>query len=193
MMTRSRTNPKSSTARLTQLADAEFDLQGASGGDPTSYVRCIGITKAGERCRLEATPNSSFCWSHAPQNAQARKVRAQRGGKAGGNGRSEAKLATGGELAALKEQLASLYEDVLDGRVDKGIGAVAAQIANAQARIVALEHRHRFDKQNLVSREQIEQEVAAVIDIMRRNVKDRETMRNINQALAKLIEEARTR
>jgi hypothetical protein len=50
-------------------------------------VRCAAITRAGERCKAEAT-QGSYCWNHAPEKAEARKQRARRGGRSGGNGRS---------------------------------------------------------------------------------------------------------
>ena len=33
-------------------------------------MRCAAITRAGERCKLDAT-SGSYCWSHAPENAES--------------------------------------------------------------------------------------------------------------------------
>jgi hypothetical protein len=41
----------------------------------------------------------------------------------------------------LREQLATLYEDVLAGRVDEGTGAVLAQVANARTRVIETERK----------------------------------------------------
>ena len=60
-------------------------------------MRCAAITKGGNRCKLEAT-SGSYCWSHAPENAQVRKQRARRAGKARANH----------ELSEIKELLEDL-------------------------------------------------------------------------------------
>ena len=46
-------------------------------------MRCSGITRGGERCKLDAT-HGSYCWSHTPETAAARRHRAGKGGRAGG-------------------------------------------------------------------------------------------------------------
>lgn len=99
-------------------------------------AQCAGITRAGERCRLEATAGS-FCWSHAPEMAEKRRSRARRGGKAGGNGRPRPL----GEIDDLRARLADLYTGVLDGSVDPKRGAVAAQIGNVRLRCLETERR----------------------------------------------------
>ena len=91
-------------------------------------MRCAAITSAGERCKLDAT-SGSFCWSHAPENAQARKSRARRGGKARG----------AGELTDIKRRLRDLSEDVIAGRADRGDAAVAGQLLGTYIRAVSVE------------------------------------------------------
>lgn len=98
-------------------------------------MRCAAITRAGERCRLEATAGS-YCWNHAPENAAARKKRARSGGKSGGNGRGGLS-----ELASLKAQLEDLTEQVLSGDLETGPAAVANQLANTRLRAIELERR----------------------------------------------------
>jgi hypothetical protein len=93
-------------------------------------VRCAAITSAGERCKLDAT-NGSYCWSHDPENADERRRRARRGGKAKG----------AGELGELKRELRTVIDDVLKGRVDKGRAAVALQGYNALIRVVEVGRR----------------------------------------------------
>ena len=95
-------------------------------------MRCAAITSAKERCKLEAT-SGSYCWSHAPENAQARKSRARRGGKARG----------AGELSEVKRRLSGLAEDVIAGRVDRGDAAVAGQLLGTYIRAVSVEMKVR--------------------------------------------------
>ena len=97
-------------------------------------MRCAAITRAGERCKLEAT-SGSYCWSHAPENAQARKRRAQRGGKA--------RAGVGGELEEIKSRLSDLATDVLAENVDKGAAAVAGQLLNTVIRAIGMEMKVR--------------------------------------------------
>src|ERR687893_492028 len=97
-------------------------------------MRCAAITRAGERCKLEAT-SGSYCWSHAPENAEERKRRAQRGGKA--------RAGVGGELEEIKQRLSDLATDVLEEKVEKGAAAVAGQLLNTCIRAVSVELKAR--------------------------------------------------
>jgi len=96
-------------------------------------MRCAAITRAGERCKLEAT-SGSYCWSHAPENAAERKRRAQRGGKA-------SRYARGGELEEIKREVKDLIADVLEGKVERAEGAVALQGYNTLLRAVEVGRR----------------------------------------------------
>lgn len=93
-------------------------------------MRCAAITRAGARCQLEAT-NGSYCWNHAPENAEARKQRGRRGGKARG----------ASELSAVKREIRSVVSDVLEGRVERGIGAVVFQGYNTLLKAVEVERK----------------------------------------------------
>src|SRR5918999_1269080 len=93
-------------------------------------MRCAAITRAGERCKLDAT-SGSYCWSHAPENAEERKRRAQRGGKARG----------GGELDEIKREIKDLIADVLKGEVERSTGAVVLQGYNTLLRAVEVGRR----------------------------------------------------
>ena len=99
-------------------------------------MRCAAITSAGERCKLDAT-NGSYCWSHDPANAEERRRRARRGGKAKG----------AGELSEIKRDVRNVIAGVLDGSVDKGRGAVALQGYNTLLR--AAEIGQRADLEDL--------------------------------------------
>jgi hypothetical protein len=66
-----------------------------------------------------------------PKNVEKRRRGASRGGKG--------KPST--EIRDLKRQLEDLVEDVLEGRVDRGDGAVVNQIINTRARLIELERK----------------------------------------------------
>jgi hypothetical protein len=75
---------------------------------------CSGIKADGGRCRAQAMRNSEWCIGHHPDKAQARRLRASKGGKRGGRGRPQA------ELSDVKRRLSDLVNDVLEGRTDRG-------------------------------------------------------------------------
>ena len=77
--------------------------------------------------------NSAYCIGHDPERAEARRRRASKGGKRGGRGRPQA------ELADIKRRLSDLATDVLEGRQDKGVAAVASQVLNVYLRAVSVE------------------------------------------------------
>lgn len=109
-------------------------------------MRCSAITKGGERCKLDAT-NGSFCWSHAPENAEARRRRGRRGGKARG----------ASELSEVKREIRTVVTDVLEGRVERGVGAVVFQGFNTLLKAVEVERRIREEEELLARIEQLEQ------------------------------------
>jgi hypothetical protein len=109
-------------------------------------VRCSAITKGGERCRLDAT-SGSYCWSHAPENAEARRKRGRRGGKARG----------ASEMSEVKREIRTVVSDVLEGRVERGVGAVVFQGYNTLLKAVEVDRRIREEEQLLARIEQLEQ------------------------------------
>jgi hypothetical protein len=95
--------------------------------------RCAGIRADGVRCKAEAMPEAQWCWNHHPDYEQARRRRASKGGKRGGRGRPQA------ELSDIKRRLSDLADDVLEGRQDKGVAAVASQVLNVLLRAISVE------------------------------------------------------
>jgi hypothetical protein len=97
-------------------------------------VRCAAITSAGARCKLDAT-SGSYCWSHAPENAEERRRRGRRGGKARG----------AGELSEIKRLLSELTERVLKAEgvepLETGPAAVANQLINTRLRAIEVERK----------------------------------------------------
>src|SRR5918998_5443292 len=85
---------------------------------------CSGIRADGGRCGAQAMRNSQWCIGHDPDQAEARRRRASKGGKRGGRGRPVS------ELARLQSRFEELAEQVLSGEVERARGAVAGQLLN---------------------------------------------------------------
>ena len=100
-------------------------------------VLCSGIKADGGRCRAQAMHGSAWCIGHDPDKAEARRLRASKGGKRGGRGRPQA------ELSDVKRRLSDLVNDVLEGRTDRGDAAVAGQLLNTYIRAVGVELKVR--------------------------------------------------
>lgn len=98
---------------------------------------CTGITRTGERCKGVAIDSSGLCYAHHPAHAEDRRRAARKGGHRGGRGRPQS------ELANIKERLSELAADVLEGRQDKGVAAVASQVLNVYLRAVSVELKVR--------------------------------------------------
>jgi hypothetical protein len=90
---------------------------------------CTATKRNGEPCTLPSTGSSGLCWAHDPANAERRRRGQSRGGK---NKPSR-------ELAGIKGRLSDLADDVLEGKVDKGVAAVASQVLNVYLRAVSVE------------------------------------------------------
>ena len=98
---------------------------------------CSGIKADGGRCRAQAMRGSDYCIGHDPDQADARRRRASKGGKRGGRGRPQA------ELADIKRRLLSFADDVLAGSIERGTAAVASQVLNVYLRAVSVELKAR--------------------------------------------------
>ena len=101
-------------------------------------MRCEATTRAGSRCRLDAAPGATWCYSHHPARVEERRRNARKAGRAGGNGRAGAS-----EVASIKREIRAVLDGVLDGRIDRGAGACAAQLLNVLLRAAKLERRVR--------------------------------------------------
>ncbi len=86
--------------------------------------KCSATTRAGEPCKAVAIRSSEWCPAHHPEYADARRRRASKGGKRGGRGRPPS------ELARLASRFEELADKVLSGEVERGDGAVVAQLLN---------------------------------------------------------------
>ena|SRR5215203_1894528 len=106
---------------------------------------CSGIRADGGRCKAQAMRNSAWCIGHDPDQAEARRRRASKGGKRGGRGRPSA------ELARLQARFEELAEKVLSGDVERGVGAVAGQLLNG-ARACVRDTLAAREQEELVAR-----------------------------------------
>jgi hypothetical protein len=102
---------------------------------------CTATKRNGEPCMLPSTGASGLCWAHDPANAERRRRGQSRGGK---NKPSR-------ELAAIKQRLSDIADDVLEGRQDKGVAAVASQVLNVYLRAVSVELKAR-EQQEFIER-----------------------------------------
>src|SRR5215203_3695635 len=93
--------------------------------------RCSAIKRNGERCKVSVEPGVEFCWAHDPANREQRQRITSRAGKSKPNK----------ELLSIKERLSALADGVLDGSVDKAVGAVASQILNVYLRALEQERK----------------------------------------------------
>ena len=108
-------------------------------------AKCSGITRAGTACKGIPIEGSQWCYVHHPDRVDERRRHGSRGGKRGGRGRPRA------ELANIKERLSDLADDVLEGRQDKGVAAVASQVLNVYLRAVSVELKAR-EQDELIER-----------------------------------------
>ena len=95
--------------------------------------RCLGTKRNGQQCTVTVEPPNTYCWWHAPANAEKRKRAASKGGRSKPHR----------ELATIKERLSTLADDVLGGRVDRADAAVAGQLLNTVIRAVGVELKVR--------------------------------------------------
>jgi hypothetical protein len=79
----------------------------------------------------------TYCYHHDPDQADARRRRASKGGKRGGRGRPQA------ELSDIKRRLLELTDAVLDGSQNRASAAVAGQLLNGVIRAVGVELKVR--------------------------------------------------
>ena len=92
-------------------------------------VRCAGTKRDSSPCTATVEPPKRYCWWHDPDNANKRRRAASKAGKS----------KPSRELAGIKQRLSDLADDVLEGRQDKGVAAVASQILNVCLRAISTE------------------------------------------------------
>jgi hypothetical protein len=118
-------------------------------------ARCSGIRADGGRCGAQAIRSTEFCVNHHPDYEDARRRRNSKGGKRGGRGRPTS------ELARLGARFEELADKVLDGEVERGVGAVVGQLLNG-ARACVRDGLAAREQEELIARmEQLEEALQA--------------------------------
>lgn len=100
-------------------------------------MRCAAITRAGERCRLDAT-HGSYCYQHSPETAEQRRRNARKGGKAGGQGRPGLS-----EISDAKTWIRGIVGKLLGGEVERDIATACFMGLNVLARYIEIERKAR--------------------------------------------------
>jgi hypothetical protein len=95
--------------------------------------RCAGFKRDGSPCERIVSASQRLCFAHDPSTAEQRSRNASKA----------ARSKPSRELAAVKERLRSLAEDVLGGRVDQDAAGVAARIFGVYLRAVEQERKVR--------------------------------------------------
>jgi hypothetical protein len=104
-------------------------------------VRCAGTKRDSSPCTATVEPPHRFCWWHDPANADKRRRSASKAGKS----------KPSRELAGIKQRLSDLADDVLEGRQERAVAAVASQVLNVYLRAVSVELKVR-EQQEITER-----------------------------------------
>ncbi len=108
---------------------------------------CTATKRDGSPCTLPPNGSSGLCWAHDPTNAERRRRGQSRGGKS----------KPSRELIRLQARFEDLAEQVLEGRIDKGAGAIAGQLLNG-ARACMATRLKAVEQEEIVARvEELEQ------------------------------------
>jgi hypothetical protein len=108
-------------------------------------ARCTYIKVGRERCRGVAVRGSDLCAAHHPDYRERRRSGARRGGKARGTS----------EMASVKAEIKRVIEDVLDSRIERGVGTAAFMGFNALLKAIETERRIR-------EQDELEERIAAL-------------------------------
>ena len=95
-------------------------------------AKCAGYKGDGTPCERLISASAVYCYSHDAERAQERSRHASKAAKAKG---------PTGDLADVKAQLRTIADDVLEGKLDKGRGSVAAQVLGVFTRVVEVERK----------------------------------------------------
>jgi hypothetical protein len=116
-------------------------------GEGASLTRqCSGIKRDGGRCTAVVNGSLEYCYQHDPERAEERRRNASRAGKS----------SPSRELAGIKRRLSELAQDVLEGSVKRGDGAIVSQIVNVYLRALSVELKVREQEELLERVEELE-------------------------------------
>jgi len=96
-------------------------------------ARCVAIKANGGRCERVIPDEHERCFSHDESRAGERRANASKAAKSKGST----------ELGDVKRQLRDIADAVLEGRLDKGRGSIAAQVLGVYIRAVEQERKIR--------------------------------------------------
>jgi hypothetical protein len=111
--------------------------------------RCAGIKRDGGRCATIVEPPQTHCYQHDPARAEERRRNASRA----------ARSRPSRELVGIKQRLSDLADDVLAGRQDKGVAAVASQVLNVYLRAVSVELKVQEQRELIERLETLEEQL----------------------------------
>ncbi len=95
--------------------------------------RCCGSKPDGSPCQRIVRPSQTYCPAHDPSRSEQRRRAASKAAKSKPNQ----------EVAAIKQRLKDLADDVLEGRVGRADAAVVGQIYNVVLRTMEAERKIR--------------------------------------------------
>ncbi len=110
---------------------------------------CSATKRDGSPCTLPSNGPEGLCWAHDPKLKERRRRGQSRGGK---NKPSR-------ELVGIKQRLSDLAEEVLEGKQDKGVAAVASQVLNVYLRAVSVELKAREQLELIERLEALEEQL----------------------------------
>jgi len=96
--------------------------------------RCSGSKPNGDPCERIVGASQSYCYSHDPSRRESRRRAATKAGRA---------KQSSGELAEIKHSIREVVEGVLNGTVDRSVGAVAFQGYNTLLKAAEAERKIR--------------------------------------------------
>jgi len=104
------------------------------GGGPPLMARCAGFKPNGAPCERIVRASQSFCYSHDPTRQEARRRAATKAGRA---------KKSSGEIPEIKRSISEVVEGVLNGTVDRSVGAVCFQGFNTLLKATEVERKIR--------------------------------------------------
>jgi hypothetical protein len=94
-------------------------------------AQCQGEKRDGSRCSATVNGPSSYCWLHAPENADRRRQIASKAGRSDGGHRRE--------IQSVKGQLRAIANAVVAGELEPRAATAGVQALNAYLRAVQLD------------------------------------------------------
>ena len=94
--------------------------------------RCSGSKPNGDPCERIVCASQTYCYSHDPSRREARRRAATKAGRA---------KKPSGELAEIKRSIREVVEGVLNGTVDRSVGAVCFQGFNTLLKATEVERK----------------------------------------------------